>query len=68
MTVAILMIFSMANAQDLSLDNILSKYYTAMGFENLRKVNTIIMTGTMIQQDAMPVKIFRMRPDQYLME
>jgi len=67
-TVGILMIFSMANAQDLALDNILSKYYAAMGFENLRKVSTIIMTGTMIQQDAMPVKIVRMRPDQYLME
>jgi hypothetical protein len=26
------------------------------------------MTGTMIQQDAMPVKITRMRPDKYVME
>ncbi len=67
-TFAILMIFSIAGAQELALDEILSKYYKAMGIENLLKVNTIIMTGTMIQQDAMPVKIVKMRPDQYLME
>jgi hypothetical protein len=32
------------------------------------KANTLIMTGTIIQQDAMPAKITRMRPDKYLME
>ncbi|MCX6249423.1 MAG: hypothetical protein NTX61_01605 [Bacteroidetes bacterium] len=63
-----LLLFSVAGAQDLTLDNILSKYYKAMGYENLQKVNTIIMTGTMIQQDAMPVKIIRERPDQCFME
>ena len=62
------MLFSMAGAQDLSLSDILVKHYQAMGLKNLQSVKTIIMTGTMIQQDAMPVKIFRMRPDQYLME
>ncbi len=67
-TFAILMIFSIAGAQELALDEILSKYYKAMGIENLLKVNTIIMTGTMIQQDAMPAKIVKMRPDQFLME
>ena len=67
-TALILVAFFVAGAQDLSLDEILSKYYQAMGFENLKKVNTIIMTGTMVQQDAMPVKIIRMRPDHYLME
>jgi hypothetical protein len=67
-TIAILLSFFMAGAQDLMLDDILLKHYKAMGFENLQSVNTIIMTGTMIQQDAMPVKIIRKRPDQYLME
>ena len=67
-TFAILMIFSVAGAQELALNDILSKYYKAMGIENLRKVNTVIMKGTMIQQDAMPVKIVKMRPDRFLME
>ena len=66
-TIAILLVFSTACAQDLPLDDILLKHYKAIGFENLQKVNTIIMTGTMIQQDAMPVKIIRKRPDKYLM-
>ena len=68
LTIAILLFFFTAGAQDLSLDDLLLKHYKAMGFENLQTVNTIIMTGTMIQQDAMPVKIIRKRPDQYLME
>ena len=67
-TIAILLIFLMAGAQDLTLDDILSRHFKAIGYEYLLKVNTIIMTGTMVQQDAMPVKIFRMRPDKYLME
>jgi hypothetical protein len=68
LAVTILMICNMAVAQDLSLDNILSNHYKAIGLVNLLKVNTIIMTGTIIQQDAMPAKIIRMRPDKYLME
>ena len=68
LTFMILMTVLIAKAKDPALDEILSKHYLAMGLENLRKVNTILMTGTMIQQDAMPVKIVRMRPDLYLME
>ncbi|MCX6303567.1 MAG: hypothetical protein NT040_01230 [Bacteroidetes bacterium] len=68
LAVAVLMICSMAGAQDLNLDNILSDHSKAIGLGNLRKVNTITMTGTIIQQDAMPVKIIKMRPDKYLME
>ncbi|MCK9423332.1 MAG: hypothetical protein M0Q38_12110, partial [Bacteroidales bacterium] len=64
----VFLMFSVAAAQDLSLDEIMSRHYNAMGYQNLQKANTIIMTGTMVQQDAMPVKIFRMRPDKYLME
>ena len=67
-TVAILMIFSMAGAQGLTLDKILARHFKAMGHEKLGKIHTIVMTGTIVQQDAMPVKIIRMRPDKYLME
>ena len=68
LTISILLIMSMATAQDLSLDEILVKHFKALGYANLQKVNTITMAGTIIQQDAMPVKIIRMRPDKYLME
>ena len=67
-TVTFLLIFLLAGAQDLKLDEILSRHYKAMGLENLQKVNTITMTGSMIQNDAMPVKIIRMRPENYLVE
>jgi hypothetical protein len=68
LTILILVIVFMAGAQDLTLEGILANHYKAVGYEKLQKVNTILMTGTMIQQDAMPVKIFRMRPDKFRME
>jgi hypothetical protein len=55
-------------AQELTLEQILEKYYKAGKFDKLSKVNTIIMTGSIVQQDLMPVKIFRVRPDKYMME
>ena len=55
-------------AQDLALEQILGKYYQAGSFDKLQKVKTIIMTGSLVQQDLMPVKIIRVRPDKYLME
>jgi hypothetical protein len=55
-------------SQEMKLDEILDKYYKAGGLDKLQKVQTITMTGTMVQQDAMPVKIIKMRPDKYLME
>jgi hypothetical protein len=55
-------------AQDLTLDEILEKCYRAGSFDKLQQVNTIIMTGTLVQQDLMPVKIVRVRPDKYMME
>jgi hypothetical protein len=54
-------------SQDLSLDEILSRNFSAMGIDKLQKVNTISIKGTIVQQDAMPVEILRMRPDKYLM-
>ena len=68
LTVGMVMLFSMAWAQDPSLDFILSACYKTMGFDSLQKVNTITMAGTIIQQDAMPVKMIRMRPDRFLLE
>jgi hypothetical protein len=56
------------NAQEMKLDEILENYFKANGFDKMQKVQTIIMKGTLVQQDAMPVKIVKMRPDKYLME
>ena len=55
-------------AQEPGIEVILSGHYQASGLEKLKNVNTIVMSGTIIQNDAMPVKIIRKRPDQYLME
>ncbi len=55
-------------AQEQSLDDILDKYYKAMGIDHLKKVNSMVMTGLMTQNDVMPVKVYRLRPDKYLME
>ncbi|MEI6434878.1 MAG: hypothetical protein WCP32_08550 [Bacteroidota bacterium] len=68
LAISILLIMSMATAQEFSLDEILAKHSKALGYENLQKVNTVTMTGTLIQADAMPVKITRMRPDKFVME
>lgn len=69
----ILLIFSLlacipAMAQEPSLDELLSKYYKAIGMDKLKTVNSIVMTGLMTQNDVMPVKVYRLRPDKYLME
>jgi len=55
-------------AQELTLEQILEKYYLSGNFDKLRKINSIVMTGTIVQQDLMPVKIIRVRPDKYMME
>jgi len=57
-----------AMAQEMTLEQVLAGYYRAGNFEKLAGVKTVIMTGTIVQQDLMPVKIVRMRPDKYLME
>ena len=62
-----LLLFS-SNAQDLKLDEIISKYYKASEMEKLQNVNTVIMTGLRVQQDIMPLKIIRKRPNLFLME
>ena len=55
-------------AQEMKLEELLNKYYQAGNFEGLGRVKTIIMTGSLVQQDLMPVKIVRARPGKYLME
>ncbi|MEI7500221.1 MAG: hypothetical protein WCK84_07195 [Bacteroidota bacterium] len=64
----LLFIASGLMAQELALEQILDKYYKAGNFDKLQHVKTIIMTGTLVQQDLMPVKIVRVRPDKYMME
>jgi len=59
---------SFAISQELTLNEILKNYYQAGNFDKLKEVNSIIMTGKIVQQDLMPVKIVRVRPDKYLME
>jgi len=59
---------AMIKAQDLKLDEILENYFKANGFDKMQKVQTVIMKGALVQQDAMPLKIVKMRPDKYLME
>jgi hypothetical protein len=67
--IGILFSFSAMNkAQDLKLDEILENYFKTNGFDKMLKVQTIIMKGMLVQQDAMPLKIVKMRPDKYLME
>jgi hypothetical protein len=56
------------HAQDMTLKQILDKYYLAGNFEKLSTVHSIIMKGTIVQQDLMPVRIIRVRPDKYMME
>jgi hypothetical protein len=68
LTILLFLVVFGATAQELALDDILARHYKAIGLEKMKKVNTVVMTGTMIQQDAMPVKITRMRPDKYVME
>ncbi|TSA29840.1 MAG: hypothetical protein D4R67_01455 [Bacteroidetes bacterium] len=55
-------------AQELTLDEIMQRYYVANNMEKLQEVNTIIMTGLRVQQDIMPLKIVRKRPDLYLLD
>jgi hypothetical protein len=59
---------ALISAQDLKMEEILEKYDKANDFDKLQKIQTIIMKGTLVQQDIMPVKIVKMRPDKYLME
>jgi hypothetical protein len=64
----LLFILAGIRAQDMKLDEVLDNYFKVNGFNNLQKVQTIIMKGSLVQQDIMPLKIVRMRPDKYLME
>ncbi|MBE0647108.1 MAG: hypothetical protein IH596_04910 [Bacteroidales bacterium] len=63
-----LLLLISAQAQDLTLDEIMTKHYQASGMEKLQQVNTVIMIGLRVQQDIMPLKIVRKRPNLSLME
>ena len=70
LTIGCVLVFCsvLIKAQDLKMEEILEKYYKANGFDKLQKIQTIVMKGSLVQQDIMPVKIVKMRPDKYLME
>jgi hypothetical protein len=59
---------AMIKAQDMKLEDVLDKYFRVNGFNQLQGVQTVIMNGTLVQNDVMPVKIVKKRPDKYLME
>lgn len=59
---------STINAQDLTLEQILDKYYQANGIDKLQNVKTIIMTGSITNWVVMPTKVYRVRPNKYRME
>lgn len=68
-TLGILIIISgILHAQELSLDDILQHHYEAVNMEKLGEVSTIVMEGLRVQQDIMPMKIIRKRPDRYLLD
>jgi hypothetical protein len=64
----LLILAGWAFGQELGLDDILKRHFVTSGMEQLQKVKTIVMKGTTIQNDAMPAKIIRVRPDKYLIE
>lgn len=68
LTTFFLLVATLLNAQNPSLDTILHHYYLATGIDHLQKVQSVVMQGLQVQQDVMPLKISKMRPDFYLME
>lgn len=66
--VAILITSAYSYAADITLDQILDKYYKAAGIDKLQQVKTIVMSGILIRNDAMPYKVYRVRPNKYRME
>jgi len=60
--------FTPAYNQDLTLDEVLEKYFKASGLDVFQSSKTIIMIGTLTQQDIMPLKIIKLRPDKYRMD
>ena len=62
------LLISCTFSQELNLDEVLAKYYQETGMEKMHQLSTVIMTGSLTQQDYMPLKIIKMRPDKYRME
>ena len=68
LTTFLLLFATCLNAQTPSLDTILHRYYIATGIDQLQEFQSVVMQGLQVQQDVMPLKICKMRPDFYLME
>ncbi len=57
-----------AFSQDLKLEEILDRYFKAIGMNALQKYSTMTLSGSIVQQDLMPVTVVKMRPDKYRMD
>jgi len=55
-------------SQDLSLNELLDKYFKTGGMDIFQKSKSIILTGTLAQQDITPMMITRLRPNKYRMD
>jgi len=65
----LLISFLSLNAQDMTMDEVLENYYEVMGFDKLKDVNTVTMTGKSINQGMeTPFTIITVRPDKYRLE
>lgn len=65
----LLISFLSVNAQDLTMDEVLANYYEVMGFDKLKDINTVVMTGQSINQGMeTPFSITTVRPDKFRLE
>ena len=65
----LLISFLSVNAQDLTMDEVLENYYEVMGFEKLKDINTVVMTGKSVNQGMeTPFTVTTVRPNKYRLE
>lgn len=55
-------------SQDVTVDEVVSKYLLAKGEKNLAAVNSLKMEGSVVRNDFMPVCYYRTRPNKYMMK
>lgn len=67
--VATMFALTSLNAQDLTLDEVLSNYYEVMGLNNYKDINSIVMMGKSMNGGMeTPFTITTVRPDKYRLE
>jgi len=66
---ASVLIGTCANAQELGIDQIVQRYFEAIGWNNIDKVKTVVATGTSVQYgQETSFRQFQKRPDKAYME